>query len=118
MSWRPFARPYRKINAAQAAALADDGAVLVDVREPYEWREGHAPGARHIPLGELTRRLRELPADRHLVTVCRSGHRSARAAAMLAREGLQVSNLAGGMRAWARAGLSVVGKGGHAGRVA
>ena len=51
-----------------------------------------------------------------MVTVCRSGARSARAAAMLARDGREVSNLAGGMRAWARAGLPVV-AGGGAGRV-
>ncbi len=118
MNWRPFARPYGKVGADQAAALVGDGAVLVDVREPFEWREGHAPGAKHIPLSELARRHRELPADRHLVTVCRSGNRSARAAAMLAREGKQVSNLVGGMRAWARAGLEVRGKGGRAGRIA
>ena len=53
-----------------------------------------------------------------MVTVCRSGARSARAATMLARQGREVSNLAGGMRAWARAGLPVVARGGGAGRVA
>ena len=52
-----------------------------------------------------------------MVTVCRSGGRSARAAAILARDGHDVSNLAGGMRAWARAGLPVVAKGGGAGHV-
>lgn len=53
-----------------------------------------------------------------MVTVCRSGVRSARAATLRARQGRQVSNLAGGMRAWARAGLAVVAAGGRAGRVA
>jgi rhodanese-related sulfurtransferase len=53
-----------------------------------------------------------------VVTVCRSGTRSGRAASLLAREGRQVSNLAGGMYAWARAGLPVVAKGGRPGRVA
>ena len=52
------------------------------------------------------------------MTVCRSGARSARAAAMLARNGREVSNLADGMRAWARAGLPVAARGGGAGRVA
>jgi len=113
-----FNRPYRTVSPAQAAALADGGAVLLDIREPHEWQVGHAPRARHIPLGQLHRRAAELPKGRAIVTVCRSGARSARAAAVLARDGREVSNLAGGMHAWARAGLPVVARGGGAGRVA
>jgi rhodanese-related sulfurtransferase len=113
-----FSKPYRTVSAAQAAALAGSGAVLLDVREPHEWQAGHAPRARHIPLSQLSRRAAELPESRAVVTVCRSGGRSARAAAMLARQGREVSNLAGGMHAWARAGLPVVARGGGAGRVA
>ena len=113
-----FSKPYQAVSAAQAAALAEGGAVLLDVREPHEWQAGHAPRARHIPLGQLARRAAELPERRAIVTVCRSGARSARAAAMLARDGREVSSLAGGMRAWARAGLSVAARGGGADRVA
>ena len=113
-----FSKPYGKVSAAQAAALADSGAVLLDVREPHEWQAGHAPRARHIPLSQLPRRAGEVPKGRAVVTVCRSGARSARVAAMLAREGREVSNLSGGMHAWARAGLPVVAKGGGPGRVA
>jgi rhodanese-related sulfurtransferase len=72
----------------------------------------------HIPLGQLSRRAAELPEHRAVVTVCRSGARSARAAAMLARDGREVSNLAGGMRAWVRAGLPVIARGGVSGHVA
>lgn len=113
-----FARPYATVSAGQAAAMAGQGAVLLDVREPHEWQSGHAPKARHIPLGQLARRIRELPDGRAVVTVCRSGARSARAAALLARDGRQVSNLAGGMHAWAQAGLPVVAKGGGPGHIA
>ena len=113
-----FSRPYGKVSPAEAAALVDNGAVLVDVREKAEWQAGHAPKARHIPLGQLPVRSRELPAGRALVTVCRSGARSRRAAALLAGEGREVLNLAGGLHAWARAGLPVVTKGGGPGRVA
>ncbi len=113
-----FSKPYATVSAEQAAALADGGAVLLDVREPHEWQAGHAPRARHIPLSQLPRRAAELPKGRGVVTVCRSGARSARAAAMLARDGREVSNLSGGMHAWARAGLPVVAKGGGPGRVA
>ena len=106
-----FSKLYRTVSAAQAAALAEGGAVLLDVREPDEWQAGHAPRARHIPLSQLSRRAAELPPSRAVVTVCRSGARSARAATMLARDGRDVSNLSGGMRAWARAGLPVVARG-------
>ena len=101
-------RPYRSVTPAQAAALLQDGAVLVDVREAHEWRSGHAPKSRHIPLGALPGRMRELPERRMLVTVCHSGMRSARAAALLARSGREVVNLRGGMTAWRRAGLPLI----------
>jgi rhodanese-related sulfurtransferase len=113
-----FARPYASVSATDAIAMANAGAVLLDVREPHEWQAGHAPKARHIPMGQLARRAGELPKGRAVITVCRSGARSARAAALLARDGRQVSNLAGGMHAWARAGLPVVAKGGGPGRIA
>jgi rhodanese-related sulfurtransferase len=113
-----FTKPYGKVTAAEAAALADSGAILLDVREPHEWQAGHAPKARHIPLAQLTRRVDELPVNRPIVTVCRSGSRSARAAAMLGKAGREVSNLAGGMHAWSRTGLPIVAKGGGPGRVA
>ena len=101
-------RPYRSVTPAEAAALLEDGAVLLDVREAHEWRAGHAPKARHIPLAALATRMRELPERRTLVTVCHSGMRSARAAVLLARSGREVVNLRGGMMAWRRAGLPLV----------
>lgn len=90
----------------QVQELLDQGALAVDVREPAEWKAGHMPSARHIPLGQLDRRGKELPKGKTIVTVCASGARSARAAAMLRREGYQVVNLKGGMHAWQRAGLA------------
>jgi rhodanese-related sulfurtransferase len=113
-----FSNACGTVSATQAAALMDGGAVLLDVREPHEWQAGHAPKARHIPLSQVGRRAGELPKGRAVVTVCRSGARSARAALLLAQQGREVSNLAGGMHAWARAGLPVVARGGGPGRVA
>jgi len=113
-----LARPYAKVPARQAADLMRRGAILLDVREGHEWQAGHAPGARHIPLGRLAERKSELPDGRPVITVCRSGMRSAKAAALLTRDGREVHNLTGGMHAWARAGLPVIAKGGVPGRVA
>ena len=93
---------------AEAHARASGGALLIDVREPDEWQSGHAPGAKHLPLGQLGRRLAELPGDKELITVCRSGSRSSLAAAQLRRAGfVRVRNMTGGMVAWSRAGLPV-----------
>jgi rhodanese-related sulfurtransferase len=106
-----------KVSPVQARELADQGALLLDVREDAEWRAGHAPKARHIPLRQLPGRVQDLPPDRTVVTVCRSGARSARAATLLARQGRQAVNLSGGMHAWARAGLPVIASGGRPGQV-
>ncbi len=78
-------------------------AVLLDVREPVEWRAGRAPGARNVPLSGL--RAGDLDAGRRYVAVCRSGNRSRAATARLRKAGLDVLNLKGGMLGWERAGL-------------
>ena len=106
------------LSAVDAKHALDTGSVLVDVRGPGEWQAGHAPRALHIPLDELTRRLAELPADRQIITVCRSGRRSSIAAGRLRRHGRSASNLTGGMNAWAAAGLPVVTERGTPGQVA
>ena len=112
-----FGRQYTSIGPTEASSRVDRGAVLLDVREPAEWRAGHAPKARHIPLSDLDRRCKELPAGREIVTVWRSGNRSARAAGILAADGHTVLNLSGGMRAWSAAGLPVVANSGRPGSV-
>jgi len=90
---------------------------LLDVREQDEWDAGHIEGAQHIPLGQLGERLLDVPRDRSVVAVCRSGSRSDRAAKGLRASGYQAENLDGGVTAWSRAGLPLVAKGGGPGRV-
>lgn len=111
-------RPYASLPAPQAAQLVADGALLIDVRDASEWRAGHVQDARHLPLDQLPARISELPANRTIVTVCRSGVRSARAARQLARAGHTVANLRGGLLAWQRSGLPLTRTGGRPGRVA
>jgi len=86
------------------AASVPDGAWLLDVREDDEWAAGHAPGARHVPLGELSARAAEVPQDQPVYVICRSGVRSGRAAQALAAAGWEAINVAGGMQDWAAAG--------------
>lgn len=111
------ARSVEQVAPETALSLLAQGAVLVDVREHEEWLAGRAPQAVHIPLGELEVRLDELPADGHLVMVCRSGGRSGHAAAALVDRGMSAVNLAGGMQAWRAASLPVVRDGGEPGEV-
>ncbi len=86
-------------------------AVLLDVREPSEWSAGRAPHAIHIPLGELTARVAELPKVDPIYLICRSGRRSAQAASWLLSQGIGAVNVAGGMQAWAAADLPMVADG-------
>jgi DMSO/TMAO reductase YedYZ molybdopterin-dependent catalytic subunit/rhodanese-related sulfurtransferase/glyoxylase-like metal-dependent hydrolase (beta-lactamase superfamily II) len=97
-----------QISARAAAAVVEHGAVLLDVREPDEWSAGHAPQAVLIPMGEVHTRRDELPHDTRIVVVCRSGGRSAAITGALRARGYDAVNLAGGMCAWAAAGLPVV----------
>ena len=99
--------PVPEVTAEEGHALVVAGALLLDVREPDEWAAGHAPGARAMPLGQVQGRVDELPKDRRIVAICRSGARSARVTEALNAWGFEAANLAGGMRAWAAAGFPV-----------
>lgn len=99
------------VHDVAAAAVPDDG-WLLDVRELDEWVAGHAPHAKHIPLGELGQRAAEVPQDELVYVICRGGHRSARAAQALNGVGWRAVNVAGGMRDWAAAGRAMVSESG------
>lgn len=81
---------------------------LLDVREPWEYQEGHVPGAQLIPLGELERRVNEVPRDRPILAICHSGQRSLAAAGYLQELGYtSVSNVDGGTAAWIERGYPI-----------
>ncbi len=84
------------------------GVFLLDVREDDEWKAGHAPDAVHVRLGELDARAAELPRDREVYVICRSGARSAYAAQGLAIGGFTTVNVADGMTGWAVAGRPMI----------
>jgi rhodanese-related sulfurtransferase len=95
-----------------------DSYVLLDVREQTEWDAGHIEQAVHIPMGELNARVDEIPSDRPIVVVCRSGNRSQAVTDALNRAGWTAHNLEGGMYAWQSAGLDFVATDGGDPRVA
>ncbi|WP_084050863.1 rhodanese-like domain-containing protein [Deinococcus hopiensis] len=96
----------RDVSPQEGQKMVQEGALLVDVREPHEYAEVHAEGAQLIPLSEFETRFAELPKDRPLVMICRSGARSARAGGHLLAQGYSdVVNLQGGTLGWIDAGL-------------
>lgn len=98
------------VPAIDAADLPQ-GVYLLDVREPEEWRAGHAPDAVHIPMRELGERAAEIPRERDVYVICRSGARSAQVTIALNNAGWQARNVDGGMQRWAAAGRPMVGDG-------
>jgi rhodanese-related sulfurtransferase len=98
----------REVDLATFAAAHQGGAVVIDVREPYEYLGGHVPGSQPIPMGQLPARLRELPHGVPVYVICASGNRSLAAADFAARAGIDAWSVAGGTAAWQRAGHPVV----------
>lgn len=96
-------------GAPETGGAPDTGAaVLVDVREQWEYAEGHVAGAVLIPLSEFTARFQEVPRDREALIICHSGYRSMQATIFLRRQGYsQVANVMGGMEEWEAAGLPI-----------
>ncbi|MBN9101339.1 MULTISPECIES: rhodanese-like domain-containing protein [unclassified Pseudonocardia] len=90
---------------AQVRAAA--AVVVVDVREAEEYRAGHVPGARLIPLKVLGARMHEVPRDTPVYVVCQSGGRSAQATRMLLGAGIRAVNVRGGTAAWIQDGQPV-----------
>jgi len=94
--------PQRPIHPdrLQKMMKSESAPILVDVREPGEFAEGHIPGAVSIPLGQLDVAAEQLDANRTIVTYCRSGVRGGAAARLLARRGFDANTLEGGFSAW------------------
>jgi rhodanese-related sulfurtransferase len=107
----------QSVPEVPVSQVPSDGWVR-DVREPDEWEAGHAPGAVHIPLGDLGQRSAEVPSDQAIYVICRSGGRSGRATQALNNAGWQAVNVAGGMQQWAAEGRPMVTDTGQIPRVA
>jgi rhodanese-related sulfurtransferase len=102
-----------EMDPRQAAALLDEGAQLVDVREPHEHEAGRIPGSLHIELARLPSEAGALDRERPILFYCRSGSRSGLAADAFAASGFDARNLDGGLEAWVGAGLPIDPEGGR-----
>ena len=102
------------VSPTQATLMINrEDAVVLDVREAAEFAQGHIPNSRHVPIGQLEKRLTELEKlkDKPLIVNCASGNRSGSACAVLRKHGFaRVVNLTGGVAAWDQAGLPLTRK--------
>jgi rhodanese-related sulfurtransferase len=90
-----------------AARLVEDDVLVVDVRESREYRPGHVPGAKNMPLSLLPALLPEVPKDRPVYVICQAGGRSAQATALMRAVGIDATSVVGGTGAWIEAGRPV-----------
>jgi len=96
----------KSLSAADYMQMRNQQHTLVDVRQLGEWQSMHASTALHIPLGEISQRMNEIPQEKPVVVICASGARSSMAATAIANAGYnEVYNFSGGMAAWRSAGL-------------
>jgi rhodanese-related sulfurtransferase len=96
------------ISVNEAYNLYQNGAFVLDVRTQEEWNEFHAPNTMLIPLDQLASRLNEVPRDRQVVVVCRSGNRSQEGRDILLNAGFeQVTSMTGGLTEWRASGYPV-----------
>ncbi len=95
--------------ARLAGMLKEERAPFVlDVREPWEFSQGHVPGAVNVPLGQLPHRVAEIDETQPVAVICAHGNRSQSAAALLGQKGFKkVYNVLGGTVAWQQAGLEI-----------
>ncbi|HET8949306.1 MAG TPA: rhodanese-like domain-containing protein [Solirubrobacteraceae bacterium] len=108
-AWKAAGRPTVELPLLDVDELRAqlDALEVLDVREPFEFRHGHIPGARLLPSGEAWSRLDEVPADRAIAVVCGDQTRSAAVASMLQRAGRDVRLVMGGMVDWLERGYPV-----------
>lgn len=106
---RVFGEPVQTIQALELQDELSDSKrpYLLDVRQPEEYRAAHIADAKLIPLGDLSRRISEVPRGREVVCICATGHRSVPAVRKLAAQGYTARSLKNGMIAWQMAKLPV-----------
>jgi len=100
----------REISVEQAYQKYQAGAFLLDIRTQEEWNEYHVPNTTLIPLDQLQARMSEIPRDKEIVVICRSGNRSRQGRDILLSGGFtRVTSMASGLKAWSALGYPIEG---------
>lgn len=92
----------KEISTDEVAKLVgtSDEIEIIDVREAFEVELGTIPGAKNIPLGEISQRVQEFSKDKSYIIICRSGNRSGVASYFLHAQGIKAYNMVGGLLDW------------------
>ncbi len=98
-----------EVNAEAGYQMVQEGAFMLDVRTQEEWDEYHSPNATLIPLDQLQTRLSEVPKDKEILVVCRSGNRSQQGRDILLAAGYNATSMTGGMKDWYAKGYLIEG---------
>lgn len=96
-----------QVDVRQLSAAVTAGAVVIDVREPYEYASGHVPGALSIPMHLVPLRVDEVPTDRDVYVICAGGNRSWQVCQFLGQRGIGTTNVTGGTDSWKSAGFAI-----------
>lgn len=111
MQQRPkITEPFKRISVDEAKSRLDRGGdcVVIDVRKPNEYQNGHVPGAKLIPVDDVLKRQAEIPRDKDVLFVCAVGQRSALACEYAAALGFtRIFNIEGGTEGWIKRGFAV-----------
>jgi rhodanese-related sulfurtransferase len=99
--------PEITVEELRNALAQPEPPLVLDVREPYEWRLVRMAAARHLPMNDVPAQLETLPRDRAVVVLCAHGSRSYSVAAWLIEQGINASSLDGGITDWARCGGAI-----------
>lgn len=99
----------RDISVDKAYEMYKGGTYLLDVRTQEEWDEYHVPNATLIPLDQLPNRLNEVPKDKEIVVICRSGNRSKEGRDILLNAGYKATSVTGGIKEWYAKGYDIEG---------
>ncbi len=97
-----------EVDVDRLAAASAAGALVIDVRQPEEYVNGHVAGAELIPLGDVVAQLDEIPTDQPVYVICQTGVRSLKAVQFLRAQGYDATSVAGGTKAWIDSGRDVV----------
>jgi rhodanese-related sulfurtransferase len=98
---------FPEVTVDELADRLEEGARLVDVREPHEFEEARVPGSRLVPLRSVPDQVGAFRGDGTTYVICRVGGRSANACGYLADLGADVANVAGGVEAWIASGRAI-----------
>ncbi len=99
----------RLVSVDEAFEMYQGGAFVLDVRTQEEWDEYHAPNTTLIPLDQLPARINEVPKDREILVVCRSGNRSQEGRDILLAAGYNATSMTGGLKEWYAKGYPIEG---------